>query len=172
MFTWLSRTVASHDCRHIFLLQLFKPKDEKLDQFWIDFNVESECVSFFVDDPQVCIINNPFFVVLELWLWPFSWKNKPNMFRLVRTCVPSVNKLMFLLDLLWSGFPVGLHSSVQRRIESLHSPVQRWRSVADTNRRSDRRSGVSSRCFLHSVSHRVCVFSQNALGLRWYLASS
>lgn len=60
MFTWLSRTVASHDCRHIFLLQLFKPKDEKLDQFWIDFNVESECVSFFVDDPQVYIINNFF----------------------------------------------------------------------------------------------------------------
>ncbi|XP_039646756.1 synaptonemal complex protein 2-like [Perca fluviatilis] len=32
--------------------ELFRPKDEKLDEFWIDFNVNSGCVSFFVDEPQ------------------------------------------------------------------------------------------------------------------------
>ncbi|XP_034428653.1 synaptonemal complex protein 2-like isoform X3 [Hippoglossus hippoglossus] len=31
---------------------LFPPKDDKLDEFWIDFNVGSGCVSFFVDEPQ------------------------------------------------------------------------------------------------------------------------
>lgn len=35
------------------VLQLFPPKDEQLDHFWIDFNISSECVSFFVDNPQV-----------------------------------------------------------------------------------------------------------------------
>lgn len=35
------------------VLQLFAPKDEQLDHFWIDFNISSECVSFFVDNPQV-----------------------------------------------------------------------------------------------------------------------
>lgn len=35
------------------LPQLFPPKDDKLEEFWIDFNLSSECVSFFVDDPQV-----------------------------------------------------------------------------------------------------------------------
>ncbi|XP_008306323.1 synaptonemal complex protein 2-like isoform X2 [Cynoglossus semilaevis] len=48
------RKVFTFPCVSAYLeqRQLFKPKDEKLDQFWIDFNVESECVSFFVDDPQ------------------------------------------------------------------------------------------------------------------------
>ncbi|KAK1885510.1 Synaptonemal complex protein 2-like, partial [Dissostichus eleginoides] len=32
--------------------ELFPPKDDKLDEFWIDFNVGSECVSFFIDEPQ------------------------------------------------------------------------------------------------------------------------
>lgn len=32
---------------------MFRPKDDKLDEFWIDFNVGSGCVSFFIDEPQV-----------------------------------------------------------------------------------------------------------------------
>ena len=34
-------------------MKLFSPKDDKLDQFWIDFNLGSECISFFIDDQQV-----------------------------------------------------------------------------------------------------------------------
>lgn len=36
-------------------LQLFRPKDDKLDEFWIDFNFGSRCVSFFIDEPQVVL---------------------------------------------------------------------------------------------------------------------
>ncbi|PWA15689.1 hypothetical protein CCH79_00019586 [Gambusia affinis] len=48
------RRVYSFPCLRAFLssTQLFRPKDEKLDKFWIDFNVGSGCVSFFIDDPQ------------------------------------------------------------------------------------------------------------------------
>ncbi|XP_032408077.1 synaptonemal complex protein 2-like [Xiphophorus hellerii] len=48
------RRVYSFPCLRAFLssTQLFRPKDEKLDKFWIDFNVGSGCVSFFIDDCQ------------------------------------------------------------------------------------------------------------------------
>ncbi|XP_014872428.1 synaptonemal complex protein 2-like isoform X4 [Poecilia latipinna] len=48
------RRVYTLPCLKAFLssTQLFRPKDEKLDKFWIDFNVGSGCVSFFIDDPQ------------------------------------------------------------------------------------------------------------------------
>ncbi|XP_015255094.1 PREDICTED: synaptonemal complex protein 2-like [Cyprinodon variegatus] len=48
------RRVYSLPCLQAFLssTQLFRPKDDKLDEFWIDFNVDSGCVSFFIDDPQ------------------------------------------------------------------------------------------------------------------------
>ncbi|XP_035981559.1 synaptonemal complex protein 2-like isoform X2 [Fundulus heteroclitus] len=48
------RRVYSFPCLQAFLssTQLFRPKDEKLNEFWIDFNVGSTCVSFFIDDPQ------------------------------------------------------------------------------------------------------------------------
>lgn len=41
-------------CLRAFLssTQLFRPKDEKLDEFWIDFNTGSGCVGFFIDEPQ------------------------------------------------------------------------------------------------------------------------
>ncbi|XP_072235157.1 uncharacterized protein [Leuresthes tenuis] len=48
------RRVYTFPCLRAFLnsTQLFRPKDDKLDDFWIDFNVGSGCVSFFIDDPQ------------------------------------------------------------------------------------------------------------------------
>ncbi|RVE59169.1 hypothetical protein OJAV_G00201700 [Oryzias javanicus] len=46
--------VYTFACLQAFLgsTQLFCPKDDKLDSFWIDFNMGSECLSFFIDDPQ------------------------------------------------------------------------------------------------------------------------
>ncbi|XP_069368764.1 synaptonemal complex protein 2-like isoform X2 [Paralichthys olivaceus] len=48
------RRIYTFPCVRAFLdsTQLFPPKDDKLDEFWIDFNVGSGCVSFFVDEPQ------------------------------------------------------------------------------------------------------------------------
>lgn len=46
----LSVSLVSLNC---LLLQLFPPNDDKLDKFWVDFNLSSGCVSFFIDDPQV-----------------------------------------------------------------------------------------------------------------------
>ncbi|XP_026218733.1 synaptonemal complex protein 2-like isoform X2 [Anabas testudineus] len=48
------RRVYTLPCLRAFLdsTQLFRPKDEKLDEFWIDFNLGSGCVSFFIDEPQ------------------------------------------------------------------------------------------------------------------------
>ncbi|XP_030613035.1 synaptonemal complex protein 2-like [Archocentrus centrarchus] len=48
------RRVFTFPCLRAFLssTQLFSPKDEKLDEFWIDFNVGSGSVSFFIDEPQ------------------------------------------------------------------------------------------------------------------------
>ncbi|MED6236004.1 hypothetical protein ATANTOWER_003142 [Ataeniobius toweri] len=48
------RRVYTFPCLQAFLgsTQLFRPKDDKLDVFWIDFNLGSGCVSFFIDDPQ------------------------------------------------------------------------------------------------------------------------
>ncbi|XP_074549790.1 synaptonemal complex protein 2-like isoform X2 [Halichoeres trimaculatus] len=46
--------IYTFPCLRAFLetTELFRPKDEKLDIFWIDFNPGSGCVSFFIDDPQ------------------------------------------------------------------------------------------------------------------------
>ncbi|XP_042372789.1 synaptonemal complex protein 2-like, partial [Plectropomus leopardus] len=48
------RRVYTFPCLRAFLdsTELFRPKDEKLDEFWIDFNVSSGCVSFFINEPQ------------------------------------------------------------------------------------------------------------------------
>ncbi|XP_054479225.1 synaptonemal complex protein 2-like isoform X2 [Anoplopoma fimbria] len=48
------RRVYTFPCARAFLdsTELFPPKDDKLDEFWIDFNVSSGCVSFFIDEPQ------------------------------------------------------------------------------------------------------------------------
>ncbi|XP_034416577.1 synaptonemal complex protein 2-like [Cyclopterus lumpus] len=48
------RRVFTFPCVSAFLdsTELFPPKDDKLDEFWIDFNVSSGCVSFFIDEPE------------------------------------------------------------------------------------------------------------------------
>ncbi|XP_046879607.1 synaptonemal complex protein 2-like isoform X8 [Hypomesus transpacificus] len=34
---------------------LFKPEDDNLEQYWIDFNLGSSCVSFFINDPEASL---------------------------------------------------------------------------------------------------------------------
>ncbi|KAM8822542.1 synaptonemal complex protein 2-like isoform 5-T5 [Spinachia spinachia] len=48
------RRVYTFPCVRAFLnsTELFPPKDDKLDEFWIDFNISSGCVSFFIDEPE------------------------------------------------------------------------------------------------------------------------
>uniref|UniRef100_A0AAV2LLJ6 Uncharacterized protein n=1 Tax=Knipowitschia caucasica TaxID=637954 RepID=A0AAV2LLJ6_KNICA len=38
--------------RNPYFEALSRPKDEDMEEFWVDFNLGSECVSFFVDDPN------------------------------------------------------------------------------------------------------------------------
>ncbi|KAK1806430.1 hypothetical protein P4O66_004950, partial [Electrophorus voltai] len=49
-----SRSVFSFPCIRAFLgfSELFKPEDELLQQFWVDFNVGTSCISFYVNDPE------------------------------------------------------------------------------------------------------------------------
>ncbi|XP_036416517.1 synaptonemal complex protein 2-like [Colossoma macropomum] len=49
-----SRRVFSFPCTRAFLdfTELFKPEDELLKEFWVDFNVGTSCISFFVHDPE------------------------------------------------------------------------------------------------------------------------
>nr|XP_020481146.1 synaptonemal complex protein 2-like isoform X2 [Monopterus albus] len=48
------RRVYTFPCLTAFLdsTQLFRPDDDTLDEFWIDFNLGSGCVSFFVNEPE------------------------------------------------------------------------------------------------------------------------
>ncbi|XP_074484368.1 synaptonemal complex protein 2-like isoform X2 [Sebastes fasciatus] len=48
------RRVYTFACSRAFLdsTELFPPKDDNLDEFWIDFNEGSGCVSFFINEPQ------------------------------------------------------------------------------------------------------------------------
>ncbi|XP_066579239.1 synaptonemal complex protein 2-like isoform X2 [Amia ocellicauda] len=47
------RRVYTFPCIKAFLemKELYMPEDPKLEQFWIDFNVGSSCISFFINDP-------------------------------------------------------------------------------------------------------------------------
>ncbi|XP_049319621.1 synaptonemal complex protein 2-like [Astyanax mexicanus] len=49
-----SRRVFSFPCSRAFLefTELFKPQDELLKDFWVDFNLGTSCISFFVHDPE------------------------------------------------------------------------------------------------------------------------
>ncbi|XP_040922055.1 synaptonemal complex protein 2-like isoform X2 [Toxotes jaculatrix] len=51
-FSLYTQTTRHTPTSCFLLLQLFRPKDDKLDEFWIDFNVGSGCVSFFIDEPE------------------------------------------------------------------------------------------------------------------------
>ncbi|XP_073669183.1 synaptonemal complex protein 2-like [Paramisgurnus dabryanus] len=48
-----SRRVFSFPCIRVFLdsTELFKPEDEFLKEFWVDFNIGTSSISFFVNDP-------------------------------------------------------------------------------------------------------------------------
>ncbi|XP_046689521.1 synaptonemal complex protein 2-like isoform X2 [Silurus meridionalis] len=52
-FGSLSR-VFSYPCITAFLdtTEMFKPDDELLQKFWIDFNIGTSCIGFYVNDPQ------------------------------------------------------------------------------------------------------------------------
>ncbi|XP_067233806.1 synaptonemal complex protein 2-like [Chanodichthys erythropterus] len=49
-----SRRVFSFPCIQAFLdsVELFKPEDEFLKEFWVDFNIGTSTISFFVNDPK------------------------------------------------------------------------------------------------------------------------
>uniref|UniRef100_A0A8C1T9Z7 Synaptonemal complex protein 2-like n=1 Tax=Cyprinus carpio TaxID=7962 RepID=A0A8C1T9Z7_CYPCA len=49
-----SRRVFSFPCIQAFLdsAELFKPEDEFLKEFWVDFNIGTSTISFFVNDPK------------------------------------------------------------------------------------------------------------------------
>lgn len=51
------RRVYTLPCLRAFLnsMQLFRPKDNKLVEFWVDFNFESQSVSFFIDEPEASL---------------------------------------------------------------------------------------------------------------------
>ncbi|XP_057681071.1 synaptonemal complex protein 2-like isoform X3 [Corythoichthys intestinalis] len=46
--------VWTFPCARAFLenIELFRPKDDKLDEFWVDFNLGSQSVTFFVNTPE------------------------------------------------------------------------------------------------------------------------
>uniref|UniRef100_A0A3B3S148 Synaptonemal complex protein 2 Spt16M-like domain-containing protein n=1 Tax=Paramormyrops kingsleyae TaxID=1676925 RepID=A0A3B3S148_9TELE len=48
------RRVFTFPCIKAFLdkTELFKPDDENLEKFWVDFNLGTCCISFFVNDPE------------------------------------------------------------------------------------------------------------------------
>ncbi|KAJ8010598.1 hypothetical protein DPEC_G00076730 [Dallia pectoralis] len=48
------RRVFTFPCLHVYLdtTELFKPLDENLKEFWVDFNLGSRCVSFYVNIPE------------------------------------------------------------------------------------------------------------------------
>ncbi|KAF4075898.1 hypothetical protein AMELA_G00224190 [Ameiurus melas] len=49
-----SRRVFSYPCIRAFLdtTEVFKPEDELLQKFWIDFNIGTSCIGFYVNDPH------------------------------------------------------------------------------------------------------------------------
>ncbi|XP_062335781.1 synaptonemal complex protein 2-like isoform X3 [Osmerus eperlanus] len=51
------RRVYTFPCIRVFLdsTELFKPEDDNLEQYWIDFNLGSSCVSFFINDPEASL---------------------------------------------------------------------------------------------------------------------
>ena len=82
---WVFLLLCSDPCQLVCLLvsslpsfQLFKPEDDNLEQYWIDFNLGSSCVSFFINDPEVRNWTHTLLVLVGLLFWLVNFCGLPQ----------------------------------------------------------------------------------------------
>ncbi|XP_029970874.1 synaptonemal complex protein 2-like [Salarias fasciatus] len=77
------RRVYTFPCLQAFLntTQLFRPKDDQLEEFWVDFNVDSESVSFFVDEPEAPLWGSIHLVKNDVKHYTLHVRDKEMVFR-------------------------------------------------------------------------------------------
>ncbi|XP_058468382.1 synaptonemal complex protein 2-like [Solea solea] len=131
------RRVFSFPCVRVFLdsTQLFRPKDDKLDEFWIDFNVGSGCVSFFVNDPNGYLWDSVHLLREDVSCYSFQVKHDGQSlsvtmetchsvtvwFRIVCVCVfPECTGTETVLSVHLNN-PIMHHSSRGQRVELIFS---------------------------------------------------